>query len=107
MIHVKGHNFLTSYIYIYIYTPVVGFGGDVVTTSLLLRQETASLGGRSPAFRDTVKLFLDTPSLEDVTTALYGNVRNGLSSDGTSHHIPGNGNLDYYFVEDFSYTFSY
>jgi hypothetical protein len=60
----------------------VGFDGYVAETSLLLRQEAASLGGRSPAFRD---MFSDISSLEDVTTAFYGNARNGLPSDAALH----------------------
>jgi len=63
----------------------VGFGGDIAENSLPLRPETASLGGRSPAFRDMFKFFPDISSLEDVTTAFYGNMSNGLPSDAASH----------------------
>jgi len=63
----------------------VGFGGDVAETSLILRQEAAPLGGRSPAFPDMFKFFLEISSLEDVTTVFCGNVRNGLTTDEASH----------------------
>lgn len=63
----------------------MGFGGDVAEASLILRHEAAPLGCRSPAFPDMFKFFLDISSLEDVTTVSYGNVRNGLPTDGASH----------------------
>jgi len=69
VIHVKGHHFLTRYV-LRIYSPLVDFGGDVrvAETSLVLRQEAASLGGRSTAFRDMFKFFSDISSLEDMTS---------------------------------------
>jgi len=84
MIHVKGHNFLTRYV-LRIYFPLVGSGGDVAETSLILRQDAAPLGGRSPAFPDVFKFFLDISSLEDATTVFYGNVRNRLRTDAASY----------------------